>query len=756
MPYSNPEPVLFVMHRAASSEEHVQMAVISSGFSVGMARHTARFEINKNDTTNKHKHNHNIHVILTQKQQPNTRFEMSPNISKLKFQGAMDLGVFSKEDLASLSWWEALFSEAAQGRPRGTDFLYDVMLPDLQSRAAEDAEPAHELSWKSPHSGMNPSFFRCYKLAMRYILVRHGATRLQTRLFSALLRAELLQLASLDVPVHDRIMEAMPGSTGWEHETRSGILLEARRQLTTTCLKLMRDHTDLERDLMPHLQELRRQLDASAAQPESDQPGRHVGARPSGVTGKSFAMITISRGSYEDAELHPFFDSLVRQRVPNGMVSKASGDKAGADASKTTGLGNISFLRVAMQSERIDSHRSAVQLLESCEKLCSQIDSSPMAVAMAQDGQRVSHVVFTKVALLVDLFLYKLPLPLPEGRSTPANDPWRSRDMTRGDQAQILQLLLRLLEQFAAAVLTISRTSPEMWPQRVLVSATVLTIADAVVRNPSAKTSGERSPLARVWSQRRKERREKQDGAEAAAPGPGAAEERKPPLRFGICMDVFEELTARQALNIPQLAASRAGILAYHRSLGPLAPSNDIFGFEHQKFCLTFSKHMRGFLAQISSRLMFAQDEGTLSKLLTGEDSRFEQICPEFGSFRDIMFYAKMFLAPLKFFEDMANKVLAPAHLHPAWSVEEGVVIAKGSVYTLGRRVLDLAPLRWDKAEPAFYLRTQDATGDVAEVPPEYYFTLFVKGDNGYYHKLHVNMFTYFYTNYYAHFPKLH
>ena len=488
VPYSNPEPVLFVMHRAASNEEHVQMAVISSGFSVGMARHTARFE-------------------------------MSPNISKLKLQGAMDLGVFSKEDLASLSWWEALFGEAAQGRPRGTDFLYDVLLPDLQSRAAAGAEPAHELGWKSPHSGTNPSFFRCYKLAMRYILGRHGATRLQTRLFSALLRAELLRFASLDVPVHDRIMEAMPGSTGWERTTRNGILLEARRQLTTSCLKLMRDDPDLERDLMPGLQELRRQLDASAAQ--SDEPGRlpfsslppasPVGNRPSGAPGESFAMLTISRGSYEDAELHPFFDSLVRQRAPNGMVSKASGDKAGADASKTKERGNISFLRVAEQSERIDSHRRAVQLLESCEKLCSQIDSSPMAVAMAQDGQKVSHVVFTKVALLVDLFLYKLPLPLPEGRSTPASDPWRSRDMTRGDQAQILQLLLRLLEQFAAAVLTISRTSPEMWPQRVLVSAAVLTIADAVVRNPSAATSGEGSPLARAWCQRKKERKEKQD-----------------------------------------------------------------------------------------------------------------------------------------------------------------------------------------------------------------------------------------------------
>ena len=106
---------------------------------------------------------------------------------------------------------------------------------------------------------------------------------------------------------------------------------------------------------------------------------------------------------------------------------------------------------------------------------------------------------------------------------------------------------------------------------------------------------------------------------------------------------------------MPQLAASRAGILAYHRALGALPPSADVFGFEHQQFCLSFSKHMRSFLGQISGRLMLAQDEATLSKIATGQNPRFEQICPEFGSFRNILMYSKMFLAPPSFFDGIRS-----------------------------------------------------------------------------------------------------
>lgn len=751
VPYAGPEPMMFVLHLVKGNEELVYVAVINCSPANGLVEHA-------------------------------TKAFPSLNSAKLKFKKCMRLGPIAKEEISCRVWWETLFMEMSLAlKPRrfgtggGIELLYKRMIPLFIDLGEEDVSEPDPTRWQSPMAKEAPSFFHCLKASMLYILRALGASLLEEKIFTTLFRAELLRLAEGDKQIHTECKKVLPLDIAAEDSRRDGLLNTGVLRLTASCLKLTRDMnksleaskegrdaqlaTELRGVIVECLEEMNKNVastkvsDVSRPMPPLMQDAalnEHELAdatlRKNGAT--SAASSGVRSVAFKDMEVHPFFDAFVRQRAPQGITSKVVDESAGRKKTQVEMDSALTFMQVHSQCPHaggVERVIDALALLTSVEKLCVKIDSSPMIVAMEGEKKQVSHVVFVKLALLVDLFTSKLPIP--DSRKTL---PWGAKEMTQGDQTQILQVLQRLTKHFVAAALTVSRdyavgskvkaqfrdgrwlgatitaatdegtfevdwesgentdrikkvkelklleAAPGMWSLRAIVTAAIATIADCVVRNQCG--TAQMPAVTRAWN--------KVAGKSSV-------------FMYGLCIDVFEELTSRQAVSMLDLVKSRSRIIAYHREVGSLSPDADVFGFEHNNFKLPYGKPMKSLLGQISGRLLFPQDEQTLSTIATGKNERFEQICPEFGCFRDIAFFSKLFLTPTSYIENRVKSAIVNSSMvQPDWAVNQGFFTVSTALSALlGDKPVEANVMWWDMAEPNFYHKFEETEADAS--PPK-------------------------------------
>jgi hypothetical protein len=163
----------------------------------------------------------------------------------------------------------------------------------------------------------------------------------------------------------------------------------------------------------------------------------------------------------ETPHLHPLFDRLLRlSPIDPGQVFDLPKYKP------------LDFLR---QPQAATTLEEAISALRTCDMLCTQT---------AVQAHSVLNTNFLKVGLIQHTFTCVLPMPKPEGDKVGAVFPqqclWRT-PLLYDQQLGILLLLQRILEHFAASVLSLDHTR-SLDAVRMVVPACIAAVADVVMR----------------------------------------------------------------------------------------------------------------------------------------------------------------------------------------------------------------------------------------------------------------------------------
>ena len=113
----------------------------------------------------------------------------------------------------------------------------------------------------------------------------------------------------------------------------------------------------------------------------------------------------------------------------------------------------------------------AVSAVRHCDRLCTLV---------GVQAHCIKNSCFLKLALIQTTFTQLLPLPRPDGTPEAETCVWRS-PMLYAQQLDLMLLLQRVIEHFAASVFTIDHTR-SVDSVRMVVPACIAAVADAVMR----------------------------------------------------------------------------------------------------------------------------------------------------------------------------------------------------------------------------------------------------------------------------------
>jgi thiol-disulfide isomerase/thioredoxin len=155
--------------------------------------------------------------------------------------------------------------------------------------------------------------------------------------------------------------------------------------------------------------------------------------------------------------VHPLYARLLRHQPVDAGVAR--------ELPRYT---PVDFLQ---QPARVRTLEDAIAATRHCDRLCT---------LLAVQSHCVRNTPFLKVALVQHTFTQLLPLPRPHGAADGAACVWRT-PMLYATQLDLLLLLQRLMEHFAASVFCLDHTQP-IDAVRMVVPACIAVVADAVMR----------------------------------------------------------------------------------------------------------------------------------------------------------------------------------------------------------------------------------------------------------------------------------
>ncbi|KAL1523488.1 hypothetical protein AB1Y20_018426 [Prymnesium parvum] len=229
----------------------------------------------------------------------------------------------------------------------------------------------------------------------------------------------------------------------------------------------------------------------------------------------------------------------------------------------------------------------------------------------------VKNSACLRVALLQHLFISVIPLPLPLTHPQRASCCfWATEPMLHESQTQILRLLALLAQHHAAASLCLKLTR-ELDAARIVATACMAAIADAVLRKATEDTT---SVLSDHYAGRT-------DG---------------PVHPFGIDHDPFAIESETLKFTEPQLIVARGMCLDYFASLRQQVRD------DHRLFTWgkpsEFGAGELRLVAQVCAHLGFPSDKP--AAYLAGTNLDLIELFPELANFRDLLFLFKLFMCP--------------------------------------------------------------------------------------------------------------
>lgn len=298
--------------------------------------------------------------------------------------------------------------------------------------------------------------------------------------------------------------------------------------------------------------------------------------------------------------------------------------------------------------------------LQLCEILCAKL--------AFVGKERCKFSPYLRVSLLQHVFTELIPLPLgPATQKAPLNlrdsiwapEGWDAvhPQMTRACQLELLLILRRLAEHFAAAACTLA-SNKGFDATKITVFGAIAAIADRVARTPA--------------------RRSRDTGAEE---GPSALTEALNGTLGGrpVAVDPNTFLVQSETIETaaPELNLARTAICAYfcevmgHYEIKKLKDETlfdwDTYGW---MMYVEREKGLERVVKQMCAKhlLETGKDWGKLVAGNQSENAYLVRTWPEFAALRDIMFFWKYFLCTdLRVFPDTNNWSLQAAYL--AWNV---------------------------------------------------------------------------------------
>jgi thiol-disulfide isomerase/thioredoxin len=294
----------------------------------------------------------------------------------------------------------------------------------------------------------------------------------------------------------------------------------------------------------------------------------------------------------ETPHLHPLFDRLLRiSPIDPGQVFDLPKYKP------------LDFLR---QPQAATTLEEAISALRTCDMLCTQT---------AVQAHSVLNTNFLKVGLIQHTFTCVLPMPKPEGDKVGAVFPqqclWRT-PLLYDQQLGILLLLQRILEHFAASVLSLDHTR-SLDAVRMVVPACIAAVADVVMRQIATDEP------SRVCLHLR-----------------GTHEHKG----FTIGSGALAKQSSHVPVHTPELNTARACVLDYFDAQSSLP---QIYAWENTG---ALELQTVKWLRQIAQDLAFPADINNVAEYIRDIDHLVIKNYPEFRCFRDIAFYFKFFLNP--------------------------------------------------------------------------------------------------------------
>ncbi|CAK9023707.1 unnamed protein product [Durusdinium trenchii] len=520
------------------------------------------------------------------------------------------------------------------GCPLEHYLVTNVYAFDGQAPEQEQCEAGQDL--RTPQYG-GTGAWRCMTFALRFLLRDAGLPVVGAKFMKWHLRRSFLKLAIKDL--------ASASALSTSERT---ILRIAAKQFALGAVKVSNRLAYDAPDLVGAAERLL--CDARAVVSELEaavnaKPGaHHVWNDPSVLP-----VLDLQSGAEEQQPeawgLHPFFERLLRTDVSPGA------------ATGVPLLVPINLLQVPTVVNDLDEVHRALQL---CEILCAKL--------AFVGKERCKFSPYLRVSLLQHVFTELIPLPLgPATQKAPLNlrdhiwapEGWDAvhPQMTRACQLELLLILRRLAEHFAAAACTLA-SNKGFDATKITVFGAIATIADRVARTTV--------------------RRSRDTGAEE---GPSGLTEALNGTLGGrpVAVDPNTFLVQSETIETaaPELNLARTAICAYfcevmsHYEIKKLKDETlfdwDTYGW---MMYVEREKGLERIVKQMCAKhlLETGKDWGKLVAGNQSENAYLVRTWPEFAALRDIMFFWKYFLCTdLRVFPDTSNWSLQAAYL--AWNV---------------------------------------------------------------------------------------
>ena len=261
----------------------------------------------------------------------------------------------------------------------------------------------------------------------------------------------------------------------------------------------------------------------------------------------------------------------------------------------------INFLS---QPQAVRSLADAVSVLRECDMLCTVI---------AVQSHCVLNVNFIKVALIQNTFTALLPLPKPDWAADVASCCWRT-PMLYDMQLGILLLLQRLVEHFAASVLSLDQTR-SLDGVRTVVPACIAAVADVVMRQLASDKP------SRVCVHLRGDGSKKFPG-------------------FSVGSAALSQQAATVQVHTAELNTARTCVLDYFAAQETMPK---IFPWEKSE---SLDRATAKWMQFVARDLAFPADPTNTAAYVWDTGALVIKNFPEMRCYRDVVFYFKFFLNP--------------------------------------------------------------------------------------------------------------
>eukprot|EP00760_Papus_ankaliazontas_P003017 PhM_4_TR11378/c0_g1_i1/m.4426 len=495
---------------------------------------------------------------------------------KIKYKTVVTMNNLTKGAITDAAWWTILLSHFCCPTEQCTaKNLYGTVFPWLCKSTWESQANAALMNpgipWRTTPRSQTAGY-KQFVHVLTYFMADHKFKRVQAKCVTLNLRRQFMKFVANDLTC----VKAVTSSD-------VKILRMSGQQLAHCAMKFHKCVDDPNQYLQSLLSDVKSLEEKVASIPVRDAGGL---APPEIHLGTDLDQMT-------QHSIHPLMERLLRKDDVDGLA----GDKV-----PIPDFVSIDFTQLPL---KVTNFEEALTALRFTDKLCTLISVQ-------------SHIVknsnFLKVALLQYVFNQLVPVPAGPNAGRPC--VWQDTPMRYGVQLDIVILLVRIMEHFAAAAFSL-QTTRSFDAVRIVTSGAMVAIADCVLRKAATDHPSEFC-LALM----------------------GDAAKRN---GFGVGMGLFAEQSETIEATSPELNITRTSIMDYFSRVDT-PTANVIFKWEESMKMQHFLQSCGGLLSTLCKGLAFPMGaQEFLSYLVDSHDLVIKNY-PEFQCYRDLCFYWKYFM----------------------------------------------------------------------------------------------------------------